>query len=202
MVNDSGKQSYIVDVASLPAAFPTHKHSGPFWEALGRAVATFGFLEETLGKAIFAFTATREYSADEIDEAYARWIPTLQRALSDALGRLISTYGKAVREHGNAKIENLGDLLSDLKRASVVRNVLCHGSWQRSHDADGFSIPFFVNNEGERFETPIDVDFLQQTQRHVAELCCAIINTVTTMGWQFPGSKGPGMPIYESRRGG
>ena len=35
--------------------------SPQFWEQLGRTVATYGFLEEVLGKAIFAFTATRNY---------------------------------------------------------------------------------------------------------------------------------------------
>lgn len=105
-----------------------------------------------------------------------------------------------MREHGNATIANLDDLLADLKSASIERNVICHGSWQRSPDTNGFSVPLFVNRDGERFETPIDLNFLNQTQRHVVELSCAIINTVTTMGYQFPGSNGPGTPIYESRR--
>lgn len=86
MANDHDRKSYIVDIAGLPPAFPTHLHSEEFWASLGRTVATFGFLEETLGKAIFAFTATREYPADEINEAYEKWLPTLQRALSDPLG--------------------------------------------------------------------------------------------------------------------
>jgi hypothetical protein len=48
---------FIVDIENLPASFPTHRHSAAFWENLGRTVATFGFLEEVLGKAIFAFIA-------------------------------------------------------------------------------------------------------------------------------------------------
>uniref|UniRef100_UPI001CB7314F hypothetical protein n=1 Tax=Sphingopyxis sp. LK2115 TaxID=2744558 RepID=UPI001CB7314F len=119
MKNDHRRKSYIVDIDSLPASFPTHKHSDEFWEALGRAVATFGFLEETLGKAIFAFTATREYAADEIDEAYAKWVPTLQRTLSDALGSLISTYGTVVRQHGKDTIENLDSLVSVRARGVI-----------------------------------------------------------------------------------
>ena len=42
----------IVDMDTLPADFPTHRHKSEFWEKLGRAVATYGFLEEVLGKAI------------------------------------------------------------------------------------------------------------------------------------------------------
>lgn len=59
----------VVDTARLPALFPTHLHDGSFWEALGRAVATFGFLEEALGKAIFVFTGTRPIGRDQLDEA-------------------------------------------------------------------------------------------------------------------------------------
>lgn len=200
MASEGDKKSYVVDVANLPPLFPTHRHSQDFWTALGRTVATFGFLEEALGKAIFAFTATREYPESEIYAAYEAWLPTLQRALSDPLGNLISTYGKSLRDHGKTKIVNLDDLLTDLTRASVVRNVICHGSWGSLPDSNGFSVPLFVNRKGERFETPINADFLDQTQRHVAELACEVMNTVTTMGWQFPGSKGPGIPIYVPQR--
>ncbi len=54
----------------LPPGFPTQAHSPPFWEALGRAIATFGFLEETLGRAIFAYTGMRQIQEDQIDAAY------------------------------------------------------------------------------------------------------------------------------------
>ncbi|MCI0466534.1 MAG: hypothetical protein L0Y57_05950, partial [Beijerinckiaceae bacterium] len=46
-------RKFKLDCDKLPAQFPTHLHPPAFWEALGRVVATFGFLEETLGKAIF-----------------------------------------------------------------------------------------------------------------------------------------------------
>jgi len=58
-VKESEPKNSVVNIEELPTGFPTHKHPSEFWEALGRTVATFGFLEETLGKAIFAFTATR-----------------------------------------------------------------------------------------------------------------------------------------------
>jgi hypothetical protein len=186
---------HVVDVDRLPLRFPTHRHSSDFWQALGRAVATFGFLEETLGKAIFSFTAMRSYPDEQIEEAYRSWLKTLERALSDPLGNLIDSYGRAVRDHGNASIENLDELIADLRSAAVIRNVICHGSWGMPDDA-GRSLPLFVNKRIEKFETPIDTAYLDQLQRHTAELACAVINTVTHMGWQFPGSSGPGDPIF------
>jgi hypothetical protein len=190
---------FIVDHHNLPAGFPTHLHSEEFWGVLGRVVATFGLLEETLGKAIFSFTATREIPDNEIQAEFEKWLPTLQRALRDPLGGLINSYGSAVRAHRSATVTNLDDLLNDLRSASVVRNVLCHGSW-RAPDREGKSIPFFVDKRNMIFETPIDIAYLHQVQRHVVQLICAVVNTVTHMGWQFPGSGGPGTPIFQSQR--
>ncbi len=185
----------MVDYDALPEKFPTHMHAPGFWESLGRAIATFGFLEETMAKAIFLFTGTKPYSEEEIQQAYADWIPKLEKALADQLYNLIELYGKAVRGHPDSTIENLDELLDQLKEAAKVRNVLCHGSW-RTPDSNGASTPFFVNRRQERFETPIDTQFLDQIQRHSTELICAVINTVTHMGWQFPGSDGPGRRVY------
>ena len=79
------KQSlgYQINKDKLPVQFPTHLHSAIFWESLGRAVATFGFLEEVLGKAIFLITATRTYKENEIQAAYNEWLEKLEHALKD-----------------------------------------------------------------------------------------------------------------------
>ena len=47
-----------------------------FWETLGRTIATFGFLEEVLGKAIFAFAATTRHQESEIDACCVRKLAT------------------------------------------------------------------------------------------------------------------------------
>ena len=187
-------KGYRVDVESLPAQFPNHKHDRIFWENFGRVVATFGFLEEVLGKAIFSFTAKKPYSASEIEAAFEKWLPKLERALSDPLGKLINEYEKVVREHPKASIKDLDDLLLHLRESSRIRNVLCHGSW-RAPNSEGASIPLFIDDKGNVFETPVDCAFLDQVQRHVAELSCAVVNSVTCMGWQFPGFSGPGRTI-------
>lgn len=126
---------WMVDMDALPVDFPTHRHPAAFWERLGRAVATYGFLEEMLGKAIFAFTATRRYDATEVDAAFEEWLPTLERALTNPLGNLIDQYGKAVREHPDAVVDDLDSLLDHLRKAARLRNVLCHGSWRTSRSA-------------------------------------------------------------------
>lgn len=184
----------IIDRENLPDMFPTHRHEPEFWEQLGRAIASFGFLEEVLGKAIFAFTATRRYAENEIDAAYEAWLPTLERALTDQLVNLAEAYGKATRDNPDTTTENVSDLVEDIKSAAILRNVLCHGSW-RAPNANGAAIPLFINRQKEVFETPIDVAYLRQIQAHVAYLSCCVVDTVTHMGWKFPGGAGPGRRI-------
>ena len=194
MTEQGQSQGFYIDVSSLPGQFPTHRHNPKFWEALGRTIATFSFLEEVLGKAIFAFTATRKYDESEIEAAFTNWLPTLERALTDPLRSLINSYRKAVRGHPDANVGNLDELVDSLCNSSAIRNVLCHGSWGAPDDA-GKSLPLFVDRQKMVFTTAVDISFLQQTQRHVAELACTVIDTVTQMGWQFPGSNGPGKLI-------
>jgi hypothetical protein len=195
-MNDDEVNRSTIDREKLPLFFPTHRHSPQFWEQLGRTIATYGFLEKVLGKAIFAFTATRNYSPDEIDAAYQAWLPQLERALTDQLSNLAESYGKAVRDNPATTTENVDELVEDIKKATVIRNVLCHGSWP-TPNANGASVPLFVNRQKQVFDTSIDIEYLEQVQAHVAELACSVIDTVTHMGWQFPGGAGPGKPIME-----
>ena len=188
---------YFVDLDGLPDQYPTHKHESAFWESLGRAVATFGFLEEVLAKAIFAFTATRPYNEAEIQQAYTNWLLKLEKALKDTLWNLIKGYENAVRNNPDATIDNLDELLDNLRKISRIRNILCHGSW-RLPDISGASIPFFVNTQMEVVDRAMDRDFIDQVQRHSAILACEVVSTVTQMGWQFPGSDGPGNVIWKS----
>jgi hypothetical protein len=194
MGNDGQPKRAVINQEQLPMLFPTHRHTAAFWEQLGRTIATFSFLEEVLGKAIFAFTATHAYGDNEVDEAYKRWLPRLEKALTDTLLPLAESYGKAVQEHPNATIVNVSELVDDIKSATAIRNVLCHGSW-RSPSDDGASVPLFVNKKKEIFELAIDTEYLEKVRRHVVELACAVINSVTHMGLQFPGGTGPGRPI-------
>lgn len=186
----------MIDREQLPKLYPTHRHAPQFWEQLGRTIATFGFLEEVLGKAIFAFTATRRYSSwAEAEESFRQWLVTLEKALIDTLPQLADSYRASVQQHGELEVVNLDALVAGIKQASEIRNVLCHGSW-RVPDGNGKSLPLFVNRRKEIFQTPIDVSFLEQTQSFVMGLACDVMDSVTLAGWQFSGSPGLGEEIW------
>ena len=154
MSHDEVKRA-IINRGKLAPMFPTHGHSAEFWEQLGRTVATFGFLEEVLGKAIFAFTATRQYSPEEIDAAYQAWLPQLERALTDQLWNLAESFGEAARDNPVTTTENIGELIEYIKKATDIRNVLCHGSW-RLPDENGASVPLFVHRKNGKLDGSIN----------------------------------------------
>ena len=60
MTNDK-QEGHAIDSSTLPEKYPTDKHEAVFWESLGRAVATFGFLEEVLSKAIYSLPSILFY---------------------------------------------------------------------------------------------------------------------------------------------
>ncbi len=194
MTGSANNSGHVLDTGRLPPNFPTHLHTPNFWEALGRTVATFGFLEEILGRAIFALTATQPCDPTSFEAAYPKWLVRLEKALTDQLVNLADSYGEAAKGNPNVITAKIDDLVDAIKKAAVIRNVLCHGSW-KAPNSDGACIPFFVNRQLEVFETQIDVDYLRNVQTHVSELACHVINTITSMGLQFPGANGPGKPI-------
>lgn len=180
----------------LPRKFPTHGLNSDFAEQLGRTIGAFGFLEEVLGKAIFALSATRIYPEDEIEQKLAEWLPTLQRALSDPLQNLIEKYLKELRAHPDNKIANISEFEEDLKSLPPIRNAFCHASW-RSLDDNGFTKPYFCNRRGEFWDDPVDVNYLKRVEKATTSLAIEVIDSVTVMGWSFPGSGKAGKAIFK-----
>lgn len=186
---------HILDQDRLPSGFPCHLLTDDHWCLLGKTVASFGTLEYFLGRAIFALTATRSYPEDEIEKEYEKWLKQLERSLYNPLKPLVDEFIAAAKRHPDLSIVDIDVLKAELERAAEMRNVLCHGHWP-APDSFGKVTPFYVNKRLEVWDGPIDVDFLRKLQVATAELCVAVVNVVTHMGYQFPGSNGPGMAIF------
>ena len=188
-----------VDIDNLPQNWPTHFIDGNFWEELGRTVATFGFLETTLAKAIFVLSAKRE--REEItDESYLDWIARTLKSLQEPLGYLINEYEKELQEEIELQTqiseqidllelkENLSKLIQKWRKVKNLRNVLCHASWSRGENKDKAKL-FFMNRNGKKFEIECDIAYLKQIQNDTKEMICMCINSVTMKGLEFPGIK-------------
>lgn len=193
---------HLIDKAKLPPLFPTHQHDAAFWCSLGRAVATFGFLEQTLKKAILALTGTVPAPEDPEEAAAAvqEWQDQLTRSIVSPLNALIDTFAKAAREHTEAHLQNLDKFADTMRSAARLRNLICHSSWAPPDDS-GASAPFYVSGPTGQpakhvvWEAPVTVAWLDQLRAHAAELACEVMNSVTHMGYQFPGTDSPGRPV-------
>lgn len=195
MHETEGMKSHVIDRDKLHPDYPTQFHDAAFWEELGRAVATFGFIEEMLGKAIFALTGAKEFDPEGDPEAFSDWIKTLEKALTDQLGGLIISYERALAENPRTKGNDYSALLAKLRQAKEIRNALCHGSWDKPDD-QGRSVPRFVNRKLLVFDTPVDLQFLKQTRAGLRHIICDILDSVTSVGYQFPGSGSPGDQLW------
>ena len=120
---------------------------------------------------------------------------TLEKALTDQLGGLIIAYEKALAENTRTKGTDYSTLLDELKKAKEIRNALCHGSWDKP-DGQGRVFPKFVNRKLLVFETPVDVGFLKQARSALRHLICDILDSVTSVGYQFPGSGSSGEQVW------
>ena len=192
--NRMPRMSARIDRKRLDSQWPTALFPAGFWEQLGRTIATFGFLEDVLGKAIFAFTATTMFDEQNATEHLQKWDKQLHQALTDTLWPLSEVYRKVVKDHQDADFENIDELVEDIKKSSKIRNALCHGSWH-APDASGATYLYYFDKKDGKFDTRIDDIWLRLVQAHVVELICSIIDSVTVMGWEFPGGAGPGETI-------
>ena len=178
----SNKQKLLdSDPSKQPAQFPTHRHPPELWEQFGRAVASYGFLEEQLCHAIVAITGSKQVTEEHAVQELKVWTENSEKALFSPLGKLIVDYESAVKAHPNVKKLNAEQLVIDLKSVAAYRNPLCHGSW-RAPDEQGRSELFFVDRKLRQFQSTIDIQLLRQIQTELTRLICEVINSVVLLG--------------------
>jgi len=184
----------MIDQDRLPAAWPTHRQSEAFWSALGRAVASFGFLEWTLRRAIFALTGDHlvPTDEDELRQAMTEWNDRLTKVSTSTIVTLANAFETAAQQHGRADVAYVSELARDIREAADVRNAICHASWNpiTSESAQPLYIAAVVRGikEPSVFETSVNLAWLDQVQRHAAALTCSTMDVVTTLGLAFPGA--------------
>lgn len=116
-----------------------------FAAALGQAVATFGWLEEVLKRALYSLERVR-MAKDVTLLDLGRWRHHMAEIADDSLGTLIEQLDGALRRHpGIHDRDSLNDGLVTLKQQ---RNLLCHASWSPAEQKGRWK-PAFVAMKGE-----------------------------------------------------
>ena len=187
-----------VDRNELPAEWPTHRGTPAFWEELGRTVAAFGFLEDTLARACFALTATCEYAnIGEAEAAFAKWGTKLERSLTDTLASLTSKIGEVFENDDRVPADVGSDIVRRLHELAVWRNALCHGAWVR-FDADGSAwLRYFrrTSDGPEALDCSLSPEEIANIRTATVDVTLCLMDTVARIGVRFPGTKRPSVEV-------
>lgn len=182
---------------SAPDDWPTHKGKPAFWEEVGRAVATFGFLEDMIPRFLLAFEGSKpgiDYTHDEV----VAWVRSLERSLSDPLGALILKLERAFREDDRVSEETSKAVVDLLKELRSRRNALCHGAWIGFDDVGTAQLRYFVRNEDGKTvlqSEQLSKEDIAAVRRKTVSLLLKLASIAVSIGIRFPGSRLPGVDI-------
>lgn len=187
-----------VDTKRMDSHWPTHRCPAEFWEELGRTVAAFGFLEDSLQRANLAVTATREYgSVQEAEEAFKTWERELELSMDETLGTLVRRFVTALKDDERYSPREEDEIERRLQSVAWWRNALCHGAWTDYDSKSGHATLRYWPRKRWRDELgrPISRRDLARIRRSTVEVTILIIDAVTTRGIRFPGSNFPGRSV-------
>ena len=180
---------------STPDSWPTHKAEPAFWEELGRAVATFGFLEDIIPRFLLAFEGSRD-GRDYSEEDIEKWVRSLERSMSDTLGALIQKVEQAFEDDGRVPAKTSEEIIGRLKEINPRRNALCHGAWVGFEEGGRAQLRHFVRNE----EGGREVRGERLSKEDIAAIRCETVSMIhrlvevtESIGARFPGSGLPGL---------
>lgn len=197
-MSNADREGYAVDTTRMDSRWPTHACPAEFWEALGRTIAAFGFLEDSLQRANLAITATREYrSVHEAEEAFKTWERELELSMDETLGVLAHRFVTALKDDPRYSQTDEHEIERKLKRVAWWRNALCHGAWTDYDSMSGYAtLRYWPRKQWrEQWDRPISRHDLARIRRTAVEVTILVIDAITTRGIQFPGSDSPGRAV-------
>lgn len=168
-----------------PEDWPTAALPEDFAAQLGRTVATFGWLEGNLKRAIFALTATRPQSR-VTDGMLRDWIRRMEDIADDSLSTLIDQFDAQMRANPAAGADP--GLISRLREQKDFRNLICHASWTETEP--GRFRPDFIDNQGQQFEGTLELVDFAVMRSEVARSGEAVIAITAATGMAMPGRAG------------
>jgi len=125
----------------------------------------------------------------ERQAALDAWQKDFEGPLKCTLWPLAPGFKRAVENHRRADKDYAAKVVANIRATAPLRNAICHA--RRQPASAGVAKPFFVSRNLEILESEIDIDWLEQLHRHVAQLALDVMDTVTATGLAFPGTTDP-----------
>ena len=173
--------------------WPTQRGSDQFWEELGRTVATFGMLEDTLTRSYFIVSGHRRVEENENPQVLLdTWYDVLVATLSDPLGTLTKKLNREWKRQNGDQADEKRRIILELKALGRERNKVCHGAWIGFEENDTGTIRFFAKGrerEGNHRQR-LSIDDIRAV-RNRARNCIGDLMQVLRVEY---GAEFPGMP--------
>lgn len=188
--NDRTGRSHLVLV---PEEWPTYHLPPDLWEELGRTVATFGFLEDTIKRACLALSHP---GRDITEQDYMKWEKSLEDSASDPLGRLVNRLVRDLEPDARLPQDHVDSIVNRLRSRVELRNALCHGTWTDYDAASGEAIlRFFPRHEWRKnHEFSLSQGKLARIRHETVEVTSELIGAVKAKAPDFP------RPLHEWTR--
>lgn len=166
-------------MAGIGAAPETHYTlPGDFAAALGQCVASFGWLEEVIKRAIYALDRAR-LADDLTPEELEAWLTRIGGIADDSMGTLIEQLDAAMRRHPGLRDRNqITDRLGEIR---LYRNLLCHASW-RPTDRKTHWHPAFVSAKGDVQAKALALGDLEQLLARTVEVGGRVLRVMRATG--------------------
>lgn len=181
-------RSYLpLDRSIMHSDWPLSRDNPAFWEELGKAVAAFGYLENTLVSACYSLTPPpadpRDLQAEHVP-AHLQWYAEVEAFRADSLHVLAGRFDKLLKKDGRVPHTVRNELRRQLDELRHWRNALCHGAWFGfSGDGAGVLSHYSVKNRRiTRFPPTVALKDLAELRGRVVDATIRVEETASVAG--------------------
>ena len=173
--------------AHLHPDWPLSRDNSAFWEELGKTVAMFGDLEDTLTSACYGLTKPPAHPSNlraEQVPAYLEWYARVEASRTDAMRVATDRFVRLLKEGGRVPHTVRDEIRSQLEELRRWRNALCHGAWHGfSGDGAGVLSHYYMEKKRVvRFPPMVAVKDLADLRARIVDTIVRITEAASVAG--------------------
>lgn len=168
--------------------WPLSGDNPAFWEELGKTVAMFGNLEDTLTSACYGLTKPPADPSDlraEQVPAYLDWYARIEASRTDAMGVVTDRFIKFLKNDGRIPLAVQDELRAQLDELRRWRNALCHGAW-RGFSRNGAGVLSHFYKEKKQvvcFPSKVDLKDLADLRARTVDVIFRVTEAASVAGY-------------------